>query len=170
LKILKEIKNKLKFIILKNIIYYYITILKHKIWVLIYLIKFSINLIYRGIFHDTSKFKFDESYYFIKIIHKLKHVKYGSEEYHKNLKNIYPAIEKHYQRNSHHPQYYKNGIYDMNIIDLIEMCCDWKASVKNHKIKNINNSFNISFNRFNLNDSIEGLLLKKIINNIKTII
>lgn len=153
---------------LRNMFLHYYGVLKHKFWVLLYIIKFCIILIYKGIIHDISKFKFDEALFFIKIINKLKIIEYGSKEYRKNLRYIRPAIKKHYERNSHHPEFYKSkdGIYEMNTFDLIEMCCDWKASSRQHKVRDINKSFKISCDRFNLHDSIQDLHMKKLLRDI----
>jgi len=54
----------------------------------------------------------------------------------------------------------------MNIFDLIEMCCDWKAASRQHKVRDINKSFEISCDRFNLHDSIQDLYIKKMLKDI----
>ena len=36
------------------------------------------------------------------------------------------AIHIHWEKNSHHPEYYKSPL-DMSKIDIMEMCCDWHA-------------------------------------------
>ena len=153
---------------MRNIIIYYFSIVKHKILVFLYIFKFCIKLMYRALKHDISKFKFDEACYFIKVIDKLKNTKYGSAEYKQNLKTIQPAIRRHYRRNTHHPEYYryKNGIIKMNILDIIEMSGDWKAASKQHKNGNIQQSYNISCERFGLNNTIQGLFYKKLIRKI----
>ena len=38
--------------------------------------------------------------------------------------------EKHYSLNRHHIQYHDGGINGMNLIDLIEMLCDWYVATK----------------------------------------
>ena len=153
---------------MKNIIIHYYSILKHKFLVFIYIFKFCNRLMYRALKHDISKFKFDETCYFVKVIGKLKKTDYGSIEYNKNLKIIQPAVRKHYKRNPHHPEYhdYVNGISKMDILDLIEMCSDWKASAKRHSNGNIQQSYNISCERFGLNNSLEGLYFKNSIQQI----
>ena len=158
--------NKIRYI--KNIFFHYYGIIKHKFLVFYYIFKFCIKLMYRAIKHDISKFKFDEACYFIKVIDKLKNTDYGSVEYKKNLELIQPAIRRHYKRNTHHPEYYDNinGISKMNILDLIEMCSDWKASTKQHKNGNIQESYNISCERFGLNNTLQGLFSKKLIRKI----
>lgn len=36
------------------------------------------------------------------------------------------AIQLHWEKNPHHPEYYKTPL-DMSKIDIMEMCCDWHA-------------------------------------------
>jgi len=44
-----------------------------------------------------------------------------------------PAIEHHYKNNRHHPEHFNNGIDEMNLVDLIELLCDWKAASERNK-------------------------------------
>lgn len=130
----------------------------HKFWVFWYLLKFSLQLIWRGIVHDSSKLSFEERLGFIKIIDKLETTTYGSKEYREGLKQIEPSVDKHKKRNSHHPEYYKEGIEGMNMLDLIEMVCDWKAAVKRGKDGNIDRSFEVARTRFNMKRELEKIL------------
>ena len=87
--------------------------------------------------HDQSKLESPEIEYYEKITEKLRGVTYNSPEYKKFLEEIKPALEHHYRENRHHPEHFKNGILDMNLIDLIEMLCDWKSSSLRHNDGNI---------------------------------
>jgi len=132
---------------------------KHKLWVFVYLFNFSLQLIYRGIIHDNSKFSKEEMPYFLKVLPRLKYSAYGSQEYKDTLKEIKPAIDNHNKINKHHPEHYKNGISDFSLLDLIEMLYDWKAAVKRHKDGNILDSIKINSTRFNYsNVYIENIL------------
>lgn len=95
----------------------------------------------------------------MKIKNALPYLKYGSEEYKNCLKHIRPAIQIHYQRNSHHIEHYP-AYTDMSIYDLIEMICDWRAAVKRHRYPNANleKSFEHNKKRFNLSDEIVKIL------------
>lgn len=83
----------------------------------------------RGYFHDASKFGPDEKPYFDEVTPKLKTLMYGTDEYRASLREIKPALDHHYANNSHHPEFYPNGIAGMDILDLIEMYCDWSAAM-----------------------------------------
>lgn len=77
--------------------------------------------------HDASKFHLPEREGYMRISEKLRGVEYGTHEYAAALASEREAIEHHYAHNRHHPQHFKNGIGDMNMIDILEMLCDWRA-------------------------------------------
>jgi hypothetical protein len=80
----------------------------------------------------------------------LKSSTYGSKEYSSFLKILAPALKHHYSCHRHHPQFHKHGIADMNLIDLIEMICDWKASSERHDDGNLAASITVNCKRFKL--------------------
>ena len=92
--------------------------------------KIITDLTNRAEMHDYSKLEDDE---FEAVIHyqKLDGLQYGSEEYNKKMSKIRAKTGKgwelHCKRNSHHPEHHEH-IDDMGLLDLIEMCCDWKAA------------------------------------------
>lgn len=86
------------------------------------------HIMWRIPVHDISKLEGMEKEAFDIATPKLAETEYGSEEYRTALKEIRPAIQQHYSLNSHHPEHYENGIDGMNLFDLIEMLCDWKAA------------------------------------------
>lgn len=66
------------------------------------------------------------------------------------MAGLKPAIEHHYQVNSHHPEHYPDGFAGMSLLDRIEMYCDWKAAVKRNKNGDLNKSIEINAKRFNI--------------------
>lgn len=80
--------------------------------------------------HDQSKLSSPEKEAFDILTPKLSSVEYGSAKYKEFLKELKPALEHHYANNSHHPEYYPNGINGMNLFDVIEMFCDWMAAIE----------------------------------------
>lgn len=112
------------------------------------------ELIDRGNKHDKSKLIDPELSGFAENINKLEKVEYGTQEYNNLLKELKPTIEHHYANNSHHPEFYQNGIEDFDLIDLIEMFCDWKAATKRNKNGNINTSIDKNAERFNINSQL----------------
>jgi len=104
--------------------------------------------------HDQSKLENPEVQAFTEYTDRLANTTYGSPEYEDCKKAMAPALAHHYANNSHHPEYYKNGIDDMNLIDLIEMLCDWKAASERHNDGNIRKSIEINGKRFNMNSQL----------------
>lgn len=78
--------------------------------------------------HDASKLGPEEKPIFDQVTPKLKGLVYGSDEYRASLKELGPALTHHYAVNSHHPEHWPDGIADMDLLDLIEMYCDWAAA------------------------------------------
>lgn len=112
------------------------------------------NLLDRGENHDQSKLEDPEVSAFTEYTPKLAECTYGSEEYRGYLEAIKPALEHHYANNSHHPEFYKNGIDDMNLLDLVEMLCDWKAASERHNDGNIRKSIEINGKRFEMSPQL----------------
>lgn len=120
-----------------------------------------INLLERSSRHDDSKLKLPEVAMFAKYGPRLKNLTYNSKEYKECLSEMKKeALGSHYSYNEHHPEHYKNGISDMNLIDLIEMFVDWNASAKRHDDGCITKSLKINKDRFQFSDE-----LHKIFNN-----
>ena len=49
-----------------------------------------------------------------------------------------PMLDHHYARNSHHPEHYENGVNGMDLFDVLEMVCDWKAASERGEESSIN--------------------------------
>lgn len=111
-------------------------------------------ILFRSEVHDDSKLKAPELEIFTEYTPKLKHSTYGSEEYKSFLSEMQVALKHHYANNSHHPEFYENGIRGMNLLDVIEMFCDWKAATMRHDDGDINKSIEINKERFNMSDDL----------------
>ena len=64
------------------------------------------------------------------------------------LEALKPALDIHYANNRHHPEHFPKGIRGMDLLDLLEMICDWKASSERHADGNIFNSIEVNQKRF----------------------
>jgi len=116
----------------------------------------------RGRVHDKSKLEEPEFEVFCEYTAKLATSTYGSEEYKTFLKEMKPALDHHYEHNRHHPEHFKKGVDDMNIIDLIEMVCDWKAATMRHNDGDIVKSIEFNVNRFNLSPQLKSILMNSV--------
>lgn len=118
----------------------------------------------RAVNHDNSKLGDYEVDIFTEYTPKLANSTYGSEEYKQFLKEMKPALDHHYANNRHHPEHFKNGIKDMDLVDLIEMMCDWKAATLRHNDGVINKSLEINQERFGYGDELKQIMKNTIEN------
>jgi hypothetical protein len=112
----------------------------------------SSELIRRANVHDSSKLKSPEKELFDEFTPKLKGCTYGSDEYKEYLNELKVALDHHYQKNSHHPEHYENGVNGFDLFDLMEMFFDWKAAGERHADGNIYKSIEINKDRFKLSE------------------
>ena len=116
------------------------------------------ELIDRSVKHDQSKLESPEKEIFNEYTPKLSQVTYGSDEYKGYLKEMKIALDHHYLANRHHPEHFENGVNDMNLIDLIEMLCDWKAATLRHDDGDIYKSIEINKKRFDISNELTDIL------------
>lgn len=108
--------------------------------------------------HDQSKLESPEAEIYGEFTPELAKTEYGSQQYKELLEKVKPAIAHHYANNRHHPEFHKNGIDDMDLLDLVEMLCDWKAATARNKDGNIRKSIDINQERFNINPQLSNIL------------
>ena len=112
--------------------------------------------------HDRTKLYNPEKPIFDNVTPKLKELTYGSDEYKIQLKEMDVALDHHYKHNKHHPEHYENGIRDMDLVDLVEMICDWKAASERHTDGDIMKSIEINQKRFGYSDDLKSILINTV--------
>ena len=117
------------------------------------------KLTQRGVEHDKLKLESPEVEVFTEYTPKLASTTYGSDEYRKFLSEMKPALDHHYANYRHHPEHFDNGISDMNLIDIVEMICDWKASTLRHNDGNLLRSIEINSKRFGIDEQLTQILV-----------
>lgn len=128
-----------------------------------YLAAIRTNLYYRLLEHDRSKLAEPEKSTFDEFTPKLREAEYGSPEYKGFLEAMGPALQHHYERNSHHPEHYPSGIAGMSLLDLIEMLADWKAAGERHADGgDIRRSIGLNVKRFGISEQLEHILLNTV--------
>lgn len=132
--------------------------LKHILRVSQFLHDFITELLYRAKEHDASKLRSPEKEVYDKYTPKLRTTTYGSEEYNKTLVEMEKEGDNHWKFNPHHPEFYPNGINGMDLVDLIEMVCDWKAASERHNDGDINKSIMINKDRFKMSEQLTQIL------------
>lgn len=131
--------------------------LKHIKKVNNYLIDASTEILRRAKVHDNSKLEDPEKMTFDEMTPLLSSLKFGSPEYTESTKKMKPALDHHYKVNSHHPQFYQEGINGMNLFDLVEMFFDWKAAGERTKNGDIHKSIEINAERFGLSKQLRSI-------------
>mgnify|MGYP000880014968 CR=1 FL=1 len=109
--------------------------------------------------HDKSKLVDPEKAVFDEYTPKLKDSTYGSPEYASFLEGMGEGLRHHYENNDHHPEHFRDGIKGMDLIQLLEMLCDWGAAVQRHADGDLRRSIEINAERFGYGDEIKRLLL-----------
>lgn len=91
----------------------------------------AVELLTRGSLHDRSKFSEEEIGPLSdmqEVIDRDGQAPYGSTEYRRRTAMLGPMLKHHYANNSHHPEYYHDGVDGMDLFDVVEMFFDWKAA------------------------------------------
>ena len=104
--------------------------------------------------HDLSKLEEPEKSTFDKITPLLKTTTYGSDEYKKIMADNRVNIDHHQKSNSHHPEFYSNGIEGMSLMDIVEMFLDWKAASERRSDGDIFKSIKIQEKRFGIDKQL----------------
>jgi flagellar basal body rod protein FlgC len=117
----------------------------------------------RLIVHDKSKIFSDELEGFTKLSKDIKEIEFGSSEYVEQLSKLNDTLEHHYKENRHHPEHFKNGIVDMNLIDVLEMTVDWMASAERSKEGNVMRSLPFQKQRFVIDDQLYQIIRNTIL-------
>lgn len=112
----------------------------------------------RALAHDRSKLDEPELALFAKMTPKLATTEFGSEDYKKALAELKPALDHHYAKNRHHPEHFPRGINDMNLIDVIEMICDWKAATLRQHKGNLLSSIDLNGKRFEVSEQLLSII------------
>lgn len=135
-------------------------VLKHIQNVQSKLLKVIVDLATRGFKHDLSKLEPPEKEAYDLYTEQLRDLEYDSPAYKETLRKMQPAIEHHYSVSRHHPEFFVDQINGMNLVDLLEMVCDWKAAGERHVSKptDIFKSIDINAERFKIDPQLVQIL------------
>ena len=123
-----------------------------------YIADVRLVLVYKAKEHDRSKLKPPEKEVFDEYTPKLKAMTYGSAEYKAALEGMKQGLRHHYDCNLHHPEHFLTGTFEMTLMDIIEMLCDWKAASERHDDGNIYTSLEVNQDRFGYSDELKQIL------------
>jgi len=111
----------------------------------------------RGVEHDRLKLKPPEVDIFTEYTPRLAESTYGSEEYNSFLKEMDVVLQHYYANCRHHPEHFERGINDMNLVDIVEMLCDWKTASMRHNDGNLLKSIEVNARRFGYDDQLKQI-------------
>ncbi len=113
----------------------------------------------RAMDHDRSKFEQVELLPLAdmqELIAKEGQAPYGTDEYKRRTALLGPMIKHHHENNTHHPEHYPNGIAGFDVLDLLEMVCDWKAASERGGDDAVNLSYSIE--KFGIEPQLASIL------------
>lgn len=134
-----------------------VTIQRHIAIVQKYLTQLAHRLEQRALEHDLSKLSKDEFAGFVEVNRIARLYPYGSPEYKNSLEGN-KAIDLHFSRNSHHPEYHKDGINDMTLLDVIEMVIDWQSASETYDKISFQEALPKHIERFNIDEKYLWLI------------
>ena len=132
---------------------------KHIERVRFYIRKFTDALTTRGVKHDACKLEDPEVAVFAEHTPALATCGYDTPEYKEHLAQMKVALDHHYAQSRHNPEHFNDGILGMNLIDLVEMFCDWKAATERHNDGNLLKSIEVNASRFGYDDQLKRIFL-----------
>jgi len=122
------------------------------------------DLLGRRARHDQSKLVPPELDMFNEFTPRLADAEYGTEEYKAVLREMQATggLDHHYDTNDHHPEYFEKGIEGMDLLQVLEMLCDWKAAGERPGGIPIRESIQRNLERFDFGLEMMHLLLNTV--------
>jgi hypothetical protein len=127
-----------------------------------FLDEFAAALLERGRVHDASKLADPEKAGFDRETPNLKNLTFGSDDYKASLARLGDSLQHHYASNTHHPEHWPNGVAGMDLLDLVEMFCDWRAAAERNANKTVN--LQMCVERFKIEPQLASILANSLSN------
>jgi hypothetical protein len=142
------------------------TIHEHRDRVAKYLIQFAQELQNRSLVHDDSKFGPEEFPIYASMFDEFAKHPFGTPGYEAAKEAIKVAVDKHHSLNRHHPEHHVDTVRGMDLVDLLEMLCDWKAATMNHPKApgNMIRSLDHAVKKYNISPELATVLMNTIEN------
>lgn len=120
----------------------------------------SSNIKRRGLAHDRSKLDSLEFDIFTSTRTKFKEASYGTPSYQECVDLAKPAVDHHHKNNSHHTDFWQDGINDMSLMDIIEMISDWKAANRRSADqKSFCNTLEFAFKKAKVDPQLQKIIM-----------
>ena len=119
--------------------------------------KFSSILLSRGINHDKSKLEEPELSMWKEMDQEPRYA-YGTPEYQEKINKYKKVFDLHYRHNRHHPEHWSGFYYEMDLIDVIEMLCDWLGYKEDITLEEAEKLIRQQCDRYHFSDTMQSLL------------
>lgn len=117
----------------------------------------------RSIKHDDSKLQEPEFSLWCKMDEEPRY-EYGSDKYIEKMKKHAKVFNMHYKNNRHHPEHFSNlGILGMNLVDIIEMLCDWLGYKEKLSVKEAIDIVDKQMKRYNFSEDLSAIIKNTLI-------
>lgn len=136
------------------------TTLKHIRRVNELLIDEATDLLRRAKVHDESKFSDVEKSRLDQmeaLIEREGQAAFGTEEYKHRTEMLGPMVEHHRRNNDHHPEFHPDGVSGMDLVQLLEMFCDWKAASERGEESAMNLTF--ACEKYEVSDQLKNIFI-----------
>lgn len=136
------------------------TTLKHIRRVNELLIDEAQDLLSRAKVHDESKFSDIEKSRLDRmeaLIEREGQAAFGTEEYKRRTDMLGPMVEHHRRNNDHHPEFHPDGVKGMDLVQLLEMFCDWKAASERGEESAMNLTF--ACEKYGVSDQLKSIFI-----------
>jgi len=130
----------------------------HKFIVMKYINVIIRDLIIRAESHDDSKFSEEEFLLFVEATKEFAGHPYGSPENEAIRVKYKDVFARHYAKNRHHPEHFKDGIDEMDLVDILELLVDWKAASMREKDGSIEKSLQLGAEKYKISPQLVKIL------------
>ena len=86
---------------------------------------------------------------------------YGTPGYDEVKDRFEDIIKRHYQASRHHPEHFERGIDGMNLVDMMEMVCDWVAATP--KDQDVFDAVGLNCSKYGIDEQLMVLIVRTII-------
>lgn len=131
----------------------------HKFIVLKFMNNIIQELMLRAEQHDQSKFNEDEFKIILATAAEIQKHPYGTPEHEAVRQKYAKECAIHFSKNRHHPEHFKDGVEGMDLVDFLEMLCDWKAASLRNPDGNIEKSIRIGSEKYSIPPMLAKILL-----------
>jgi len=125
--------------------------------------RFATILYSRGIHHDESKLQ-EPEYSLWKKMDEEPRYPYGTQQYKDKLERHKKVFKLHYRKNRHHPEHWNGWYSEMDLVDMIEMMCDWLGYKENISLSEAQKLIETQCKRYGFSNEMRGLLYNTLVN------